>query len=371
MWRTLGYINNEALRLMFNVRGVQEKPGQIHYPNMPPKKSKALTVWDFAHRLLPHPPPYLKPHQSDFLTQTKDTSKTELNLSHEARLEHVVFAPEMFKDLTSGVQNELEATPIRSPEHDKLQTIMGLNYRTEVLPHKISSEKDVELWIFYVVLMTVWDILRLIVKLPTGVQEYWFSSSTGDGGTRPDFSLMRDPNNKFVLTVEVKASKVIATRDGTIFSNYQVLPAKLNDSGIPAMKFNWPTKKNDEKSTKIFVQVITPVLHQDTKSSDSRATEPATKIWNQMHIKDVLYAMLSTYEHTIFFYRDPALSKTLFFSSTYESNEPILIPAISEFMMAALYNTKLNHSKIDFEWYLDLPEFQKQNKEGFTGIAAS
>ncbi|GBE88102.1 hypothetical protein SCP_1203310 [Sparassis crispa] len=132
----------------------------------------------------------------------------------------------------------------------------------------------------------------------------------------PDGLLVRiqGPSRKkiTVLTFEYKSPNAMPE---DMFVDFQDIGIRSSGSNYaPALRFWWPT----------------------AASTNDKATKILTQVWCQLVKHNVHYVILSSYQATIFFYRDPDFPGRLHFSPTYKVKSPQSLILSFAWMASAL-----------------------------------
>ncbi|KDQ19089.1 hypothetical protein BOTBODRAFT_483702 [Botryobasidium botryosum FD-172 SS1] len=232
------------------------------------------------------------------------------------------------------------------------------NSRRAHSPPVVYSEQDTELWVKSVLLQPSLNCLRARIYRSFAYNPEqicpFIASSSHSTKTVPDFQLVKELPEESAVTGEVKVHTVVQFRhsqneDGTSTQN---LFADIQNTSVPsagnAMRFVWPEPHavvSVTKLTKLFVQV-----------------------WTQMIKKNTNFAILSTYEGTMFFVRDE--HDTLYFSQAYHSHQRPLL-AITCFFMVAMGLIPFENLRLpahDAAWSQTLSA--RTYPQGFSGFDA-
>ncbi|KAJ3557043.1 hypothetical protein NM688_g1687 [Phlebia brevispora] len=317
------------------------------------------TLLDALHVQLPISPIYLFP-QRQFLSGTKTPTQTEVNVNIAEQLESIVYAEDMLTPLLDQARDLLSRHKLdwRQKSRETHAFVNAIHpYHTVVgMPPVIHSEKDQEDW-FLGMLLRPALLARLEYKGPATIRWNgqhttpdvcgpYVSSSAGKEGVIPDALIM--DGVEILGVAEVKTDRVLLlTAQELLFfhalQRHHIVEEKDKDSGEPSMRplpgrairFVWPTPKKpiQDQQSKILVQV-----------------------WSQMVAKGCEYAILSSYTHTIFFYK---LEKTLYMSNVFSTGSDV---RLAMFCWVSLMFGDLDAND------LDLPECETswwKNLEGY------
>ncbi|KAJ3543255.1 hypothetical protein NM688_g5879 [Phlebia brevispora] len=316
---------------------------------------------------LPASPIYLFHNKKSFLSGTKTPTQTEIDLNIAERLESVVYAEEMLTPLLEQTSYSLSRRRF-DWEQKWQETHAFINaihpFHTVVgMPPVIHSEKDQEDW-FLGMLLRPALLARLEYKgldiprwngqhtTPNACGPY-VSSSAGTQGVIPDALIMDGVDVLGVAEVKTDRVLLLTTENIGLFHSLQrhhVVVEKDKNSGEPvnhplpgrAIRFVWPTRLNliEDKQSKILIQV-----------------------WSQMVTKDCDYAILSSYTHTIFFYK---LEKTLYMSRVFTADSMTRLAMFCwvSLMFGDLDADDLDLPECDTSWWRNLPDYAKHKAAG-------
>ncbi|KAJ3547335.1 hypothetical protein NM688_g5414 [Phlebia brevispora] len=239
-----------------------------------------MTVWELLHVVLPDAPPYYRePDGPDkpplVLKSTKALREAVLRTPSDRRLRKIVYANDMLEPVLIALQPILSRFVIdwSNKKHRAWVWAVHPYYTRQHLPKKIHSEKDIEAWI-YGILLRPSVVVGLTIEAGSipGNQhvEFPFLSSAVQksqaGDIIPDIILVASgehPNEEIVLRTEAKSRNVIYQWQGGsnehLFSDLQREAADYPVGH--AIKFEWPgTLRKQTTLTKVLVQIWEQIM---------------------------------------------------------------------------------------------------------------
>ncbi|KAJ3519491.1 hypothetical protein NM688_g9294 [Phlebia brevispora] len=258
-------------------------------------------------------------------------------------LQEIIYVGDMLNPIENIIEQRLSRIVLDWDDQIHKDFIGSVSpwHTTPNLPPSINSEKDVEDWGTYANLAPVARLLdsikhRRVRPRPLNTAQVLpvdapnVTSSDGEDGVIPD-SVIVDEKGDVMAVVEFKAEPVInRLQRGKCFgiTSSTACSDIMRSTGD---KTNVTLISNPDTQTKILVQV-----------------------WTQMVIKKVNYAMLSSFNSTIYFYKE---GQRLYMSRTYNSADNILLATLSWMMLAfGLADPKDMHlPEVNNTWYKDDP----------------
>lgn len=205
------------------------------------------------------------PYDDGALRQTKQVSKTEINLNIETQLRKVVFVPGLVCQLFKQAEDKLRKFPVDWND-PSITIIMGHIHPAHTSigqPDTIWSEADAVTWAGNILSRPAARVLHAVLDNHLGKhngRKYPnVASCHHKDRVVPDMAVVRSGNNaenvKLSVTIEVKNESAYRDEDEVgKFDNLQILAS--DDHLGQAMLFNWPEAiPENDTQTRMLTQV--------------------------------------------------------------------------------------------------------------------
>lgn len=222
-----------------------------------------------------------------FSTASRAPVEDELKLDNGERLEKVVPCWGIMSGLIGKLREALKSYT-QPLETDPFMSRLTVESRCAHLPSSICGEHDTEDWVHSAILRPAIAVVQYLLYKDTVRRDFPNISSVGGQAPIPDgimFRFSTDRKNA-IIVIEFKTHNVLG--------------------------HSWLRQIHD-KPTRVFLQ-----------------------LWGQMRSWRVNYMILSSYEHTYFFFKPKGESNTLYITNDFKPNNNDLLPATVAFMAVAL-----------------------------------
>lgn len=284
------------------------------------------------------------------------------------RLGTVVYHPNLVDSLIFPAMDLLVNISLDVGNHEHILWLAKIHptWTAMDLPTVLGSEKDTEK---YVAAVMIHPIIRCLQAVDSGYSiqhSYYgqaFASGSGRGSDYPITDALIFSEDTVRATIEVKTHNALKAKksNGTQPGTLEI----LMEVPCLAMKYHYPgagETRPVSSQAKILLQVYSGITLQQSLGSDSCLRQ----VWEQMHDSGVDFAVLTSYEQIIFFYKRRGTDTMYMSRSCLRNDSPLL--RLFAFLACAtglISRDKLSLFEPNTSWW---SEDVLQNGGNFAGI---
>jgi hypothetical protein len=318
---------------------------------------------------LPNCPPMLS---SAIAASTRGATVAELVIS--TPLESVIVDRYWVHDMIPYYEqmiNNVRFNPTNDAAHDAWFNRIDPAHTLENLTPVIVNEMDSSQWFMNVICSPALAVVRAIISRTPETNNHYFICSAPANAPIPDrlfySSIAYQPNGSAELPPTLKATLELKTPNSLkpdvfdFLRGDEQMKSKKGSRYLRSIKFWWPWRAGTGRpAQRLIVQV-----HPISPTSESVSYLSVSQVWAQMVSKNVNYALLSSYDSTIFFHRRPN-ERTLAMSKVYRSTDSDILIAMISFLANAAEPFAGYHARLaDTSFWPAGLISNRQNREGF------